>query len=475
VHALIPSPTNGAKVSSSGRAVKLSLDTHAFLAKSCKPHADSLVKWRLPGRVLSFSLDMGNAGCGCNLALALVSMGQSRSRTSLPDICDTSMANGVRSCAEIDLAQCNSHAFRAAAHSANDAAGMGGGLGGHGSLQVLLPSEYGPGASIIDTHHPFHVSIAFHSPSPHNLRFTSIVTTLSQGERSKAFSVIPEPYASALSVAGNAGMAMVLSYSSSRELGWLQEAVCTLSNPAECQNARPLISDISLGSAEDDPLFAKPPPPPPLPPPTSPKERTVPYLPPPPPPRPSPPPPIHPIGVSLLPTAEGSMLTGSHVIVLASGMGLAVILTAVLTAAVLLMLRLREQPMVRALVTRLERLSGVVCLRIGQSRQQSRGGVRGTAGRSETQGQTRGGRSGGGGAGGGGAALLSSPRSRPMHSKQPVLLPAPQSPPYTSVYPSAYGDAELSGEEEAEEEAEEACNASDDESTALSALLVSRS
>ena len=461
MHALIPSPTNGAKVSSLGRAVKLSLDTHAFLAKSCKPHADSLVKWRLPGLVLSFSLDMGNAGCGCNLALALVSMGQSRSRTSLPDMCDTSMANGVRSCAEIDLAQCNSHAFRAAAHSVNDAAGMGGGLGGHGSLQVLLPSEYGPGASIIDTRHPFRVSIAFHSPSPHNLRFTSIVTTLSQGGRSKAFSVIPKPYASALSVAGNAGMAMVLSYSSSRELGWLQETVCTLSNPAECQKARPLISDISIGSAEDDPSFVKPPPPPPSPPPTSPKEQTVPYLPPPPPPRPSPPPPIHPIGISLLSTAEGSMLTGLQVIVLASGMGLAVILTA---AVLLMQLRLREQPMVRALVTRLERLSGVVCHGV----RQTSGGARGTAGSG-----------GGGGAGGGDAALLSSSRSpqRPMLSKQPVLPPAPQqrSPPYTSAYCSAYGDEELSGEEEAEEEAGEASNASDDESTALSALLVSRS
>jgi hypothetical protein len=159
-------------------------------------------------------------------------------RTQGDYYCDANAVCGVR-CAEVDLAEANTHAFHATAHTAADGGGSGGGIGGQYSAgairNTLAVWQYGHGrVRGIDTRHPFRVSVSFDA-AVHG-RLGSIHVSLSQGSgagaRAASFSMARPGYAPLLHDALSSGMTLVLAYWSSYQLDWFQSGAtltqCTL-------------------------------------------------------------------------------------------------------------------------------------------------------------------------------------------------------------------------------------------------------
>ena len=99
VYAVV-SPGNDAKgvrVSSDG--FMLSHNVRLYLATRCALEPSAYVAWSLPGKTLSFTMDLDGAGCGCNVAPYMVSMHQNRQRGSCSsDYCALpSTASGLHS------------------------------------------------------------------------------------------------------------------------------------------------------------------------------------------------------------------------------------------------------------------------------------------------------------------------------------------------------------------------------------------
>ncbi|CAK0837817.1 unnamed protein product, partial [Prorocentrum cordatum] len=114
---------------------------------------------RLLGKSVRYTVDLAGAGCGCNAAVYLASMRQNSEATQCMDhYCDANAVCG-ESCAEIDLQEANSHAFRTTLHTSEDREGVGVGLGPE--LLHWTSEEYGPGGRCINTSRPFSVQVAF--------------------------------------------------------------------------------------------------------------------------------------------------------------------------------------------------------------------------------------------------------------------------------------------------------------------------
>ena len=58
--------SSGVKISSDG--LMLSHNVRLYFATRCSLDPSAYVAWALPGRTLSFTLDLDRAGCGCNVA-----------------------------------------------------------------------------------------------------------------------------------------------------------------------------------------------------------------------------------------------------------------------------------------------------------------------------------------------------------------------------------------------------------------------
>merc|ERR1712217_795310 len=111
-----------------------------------------------------YTTDMSGAGCGCNAALYLTSLHQNSQISGCSDYyCDANNVCG-QSCAEIDIQEANQAAWHSTLHTKTDHSGVGGGYGGGTSWngpRNWNPSQYGPGASCIDTNAPFDVAVSF--------------------------------------------------------------------------------------------------------------------------------------------------------------------------------------------------------------------------------------------------------------------------------------------------------------------------
>ena len=204
----------------------------------------------LLGGTIEYDVDLSHSGCSCNAALYLISM-PAKDWNGVPTAgkggdyyCDANNVCG-QSCAEIDIQEANKLSWHSTLHSMHDKIGVGKGVGGGGvgwsGPRDWSTSEYGPGASCINTSKPFQVEVAF--PADANCQLVGMEITLSQVARSDCelklaihnYWGMPE-----LTKALAAGMTPIVSYWNSADMFWMDgkgadgQGPCARDSPDSC-------------------------------------------------------------------------------------------------------------------------------------------------------------------------------------------------------------------------------------------------
>merc|ERR1712232_1251975 len=128
------------------------------------------------GKTLHFTVDLSSTGCRNVLAFQAVDAkrndgcycdGNSLSARSddpyAPGNCKGPLNQQHEPCVELDFMEANKYVWATTIHAGNVPGGwQGGDAGGRGAARSGIAQwQYGPGSSVINTDHPFHVSIAF--------------------------------------------------------------------------------------------------------------------------------------------------------------------------------------------------------------------------------------------------------------------------------------------------------------------------
>jgi len=219
----------GLHVSSGHDEVAPELGSRAYFAESCNPgfydHKEYLA-FNLLGKRMRYTTDMSELGCGCNAAFYLTNLHQNKHKSECDDFyCDANNVCG-QSCAEIDIQEGNKFSWHSTLHGSQDHGGTGKGIGGGGAgwngPRDWSTSEYGPGASCIDTSKPFQVEVKF--PADASCQLTGMEIKLSQVAVSScelelhldSYDEMPE-----MSAALDAGMTPIVSYWKSEDMLWM--------------------------------------------------------------------------------------------------------------------------------------------------------------------------------------------------------------------------------------------------------------
>jgi hypothetical protein len=235
-------------VSSAGDEIAPVLGSRAYFAQSCKAGVydhNQYLALNLLGKRMRYTTDMSDLGCGCNAAFYLTSMHQNSHPSECSDYyCDANNVCG-QSCAEIDIQEGNRLSWHSTLHGKVDHNGFGKGIGGGGAgwsgPRDWSPSEYGPGASCIDTSKPFQVEVEF--PADANCNLLGMEITLSQAAHSDCKLKLPiYSYHSMheLSQALAAGMTPIVSYWNSADMLWMDgkgqdgQGPCATDRPDDC-------------------------------------------------------------------------------------------------------------------------------------------------------------------------------------------------------------------------------------------------
>jgi len=240
----------GLQVSSSHDEVAPELGSRAYFAHSCNPgvydHKEYLA-FNLLGKKMRYTTDMSDLGCGCNAAFYLTNMFQNKLPSDCSDFyCDANNVCG-QSCAEIDIQEGNKFSWHSTLHGKRDhggtAKGVGGGGAGWNGPRDWRVSEYGPGASCIDTTKPFQVEVKF--PADASCLLMGMEIKLSQVAISDCeldlainnYDEMPE-----MSAALAAGMTPIVSYWKSNDMLWMDgegadgKGPCATDSPDDCGN-----------------------------------------------------------------------------------------------------------------------------------------------------------------------------------------------------------------------------------------------
>lgn len=240
----------GLHVSSDHDEVAPVLGSRAYFAQRCNPsgynHKEYLA-FNLLGKQMRYTTDMSDLGCGCNAAFYLTNMYQNKHQSDCSDYyCDANNVCG-QSCAEIDIQEGNKFAWHSTLHGKEDHGGIGKGVGGGGAMwngpRDWSISDYGPGASCIDTSKPFQVEVAF--PADASCQLIGMEIKLSQAALSdcelelaiNSYDGMPE-----MSAALAAGMTPIVSYWKSSEMLWMDGkgadgmGACATDSPDDCGN-----------------------------------------------------------------------------------------------------------------------------------------------------------------------------------------------------------------------------------------------
>jgi len=139
-------------------------------------------KLNLLGKEFSYTVDLSNMGCGCVACVYFVAMANPGPNTNY---CDIQPGQAWAPCYELDIMEANSKAFHSSLHThpgtAHDkscnALGCSANIGRYPLTRSGLHTRdlYGPGASVIDTTHPFKVTARMDAQG-------HLETTLSQGD-----------------------------------------------------------------------------------------------------------------------------------------------------------------------------------------------------------------------------------------------------------------------------------------------------
>jgi len=238
----------GLRVSSGGDEVAAALGSRAYFALSCQAGAydhSQYLAFNLLGRRMRYTTDMSDLGCGCNAAFYLTNMHQNTQPSECSDFyCDANNVCG-QSCAEIDIQEGNKFSWHSTLHGKVDHGGMGAGIGGGGrdwsGPRDWSTSEYGPGASCIDTSKPFQVEVGF--PADVDCQLLAMEVTLSQAAHSDCelkLSISEYSRMSEMTAALAAGMTPIVSYWKSGDMLWMDGkgadglGACETDSPDQC-------------------------------------------------------------------------------------------------------------------------------------------------------------------------------------------------------------------------------------------------
>jgi hypothetical protein len=238
----------GLHVSSGANEVAPALGSRAYFAQSCKAGVydhNEYLALNLLGKRMRYTTDMSDLGCGCNAAFYLTNMHQNSHPSECSDYyCDANNVCG-QSCAEIDIQEGTKFSWHSTLHGKVDHGGAGKGIGGGGASwngpREWSTSEYGPGASCIDTSKPFQVEVGF--PADGDCQLMAMEITLSQEARSDcklklaidSYSGMPE-----MAAALTAGMTPIVSYWKSADMLWMDgkgadgQGPCATDSPDDC-------------------------------------------------------------------------------------------------------------------------------------------------------------------------------------------------------------------------------------------------
>lgn len=214
-----------------GRKLLPHMDSRAYFATECIPGQYSNHQYMAPkllGKTVRYTTDMSGAGCGCNAAFYLTSMRHNERPSECFDFyCDANNVCG-ESCTEIDIQEANMEAWHSTLHTSGDHNGVGKGIGGGGrhwdGPRDWSTSEYGKGASCIDTAKPFQVTASFPVNAQGVLQAMEVNLTQARiGGHNCTLSVRLDQYEGMerLSDALAAGMTPVVSYWSANDMLWL--------------------------------------------------------------------------------------------------------------------------------------------------------------------------------------------------------------------------------------------------------------
>jgi len=238
----------GLQVSGNGNEVAPVLGSRAYFALSCNAGVydpKQYLAFNLLGRRMRYTTDMSELGCGCNAAFYLTNMHQNTEPSECSDFyCDANNVCGC-SCAEIDIQEGNKFSWHSTLHGKVDHGGLGAGIGGGGASwngpRDWSTSEYGPGASCIDTTKPFEVEVGF--PADASCQLMSMDIKLSQAARGDCtlkLSVAGYNGMLEMTQALKAGMTPIVSYWKSADMLWMDgkgadgQGPCATDSPDEC-------------------------------------------------------------------------------------------------------------------------------------------------------------------------------------------------------------------------------------------------
>lgn len=236
-----------------GGALVPSMNGRAYLGNTCDEAYgvthQSYTALPLLGKKFGFTAQMFGVGCGCKAAVYLTSLHQNSKLSGCEDYyCDASAACGV-ACAEIDIAELSSHAFRASMKTSADRIGVGTGYGG--GLNEWNSSTYGPGGACIDTNYPFQVAASF--PKYENGMLAHMEIQLSQPTKTCKLTSRIDDYDgnSTLYPKGrkqgmmeltrtlSEGMTPIMSFQRGNDMGWFDGKGADGSGPCEDYSTQP--------------------------------------------------------------------------------------------------------------------------------------------------------------------------------------------------------------------------------------------
>ena len=245
--------SGGIDLSTPGQ-MRVSHGARGYFADKCEESfsPDVFHRVNVVGKTVSFKTDLSAVGCGCNAAFYMSSMpGYTSDQQPDPSeagdyYCDANKVGG-NFCPEMDLMEANAHAFQVTPHKCDQPQGKyydNCDRGGSGQ-KMADPSQYGPGASKIDTNKPFYVNITFGTDASGNLN--RVTTVFSQDEQI----TVDNQDASYLAQAGaqfKDGMTFIFSSwgDTGQTMQWLDVPPCDIGT--SCNNGVAVWSDFRIES-----------------------------------------------------------------------------------------------------------------------------------------------------------------------------------------------------------------------------------
>jgi len=245
-------------------AVVPHMKSRAYFAEGCTAGEYDHKRYanvKLLGKTISYTVDVSSVGCGCDAQVHLVPMRHSSEKSKCKDFfCGPSQKHLCgETCFTIRLQDANQYSWFTSLHLEDDPRGKSIGYGGK-ERRDWNSTQYGPGASCIDTTWPFRVAVSFLVNDEGTLE--SVKLTLSQAKSSCNLTAKIDMYIlgtrdglQELSAALEKGVTPVVSYWNDDSLLWMDglgkdgTGPCVVDAPAACPRSM-MLSSFAVNDGE---------------------------------------------------------------------------------------------------------------------------------------------------------------------------------------------------------------------------------